>query len=286
MKNLLLLVALAIAVPAHAYHDNDTLIVKNARKVMVIAGDSLQKIEIEGMENDSNYHYSNTIQLVDSNYVSTGRISSKDWGFSIGGVHENRYSTEIQMHLAAGFNGALATPAHMTVRPLSSWEIFWYIAECNVRLWKHNRDQLALGIALDWRNYRMKDDYHFVRSADDVLSVAHLPEGATPKFSRIKVFSLSFPVLYKFNSGGKGFRFEIGPVVNLNLSSSAYTKYKIDGHTYKEKLKDVHATPVTVDLLGVIDTPFLKYYIKYSPCRVLDKEYGPSFSALSFGLYF
>ncbi|MBQ2495636.1 MAG: hypothetical protein II521_05930, partial [Prevotella sp.] len=50
--------------------DNDTLIVNNPRKVTVITDDSLQTIRIEGRNDDPNFHYENTIQLVDSNYVS------------------------------------------------------------------------------------------------------------------------------------------------------------------------------------------------------------------------
>ena len=51
--------------------DNDTLIVNYPRKVTVITGDSLQTVRIEGRHDDYDFHYENTLQLVDSNYVST-----------------------------------------------------------------------------------------------------------------------------------------------------------------------------------------------------------------------
>ena len=63
--------------------DKDTLVVNNPRKVTVITDDSLQTIRIEGSNDDPNFHYENTIQLVDSNYVSGLTVNSDRWDFSL-----------------------------------------------------------------------------------------------------------------------------------------------------------------------------------------------------------
>ena len=65
-----ILLALATCATAFASNgstpeaDNDTLIVNNPSKVTVITGDSLQTIRIEGRNDDPNFRYENTLQLV------------------------------------------------------------------------------------------------------------------------------------------------------------------------------------------------------------------------------
>ena len=70
---------LLLTAVVHATEENDTTVIKNARQVMVITNDSLQQVKVLGKENDDHYVYENTIQLVDSNYVSTTRIGRDRW---------------------------------------------------------------------------------------------------------------------------------------------------------------------------------------------------------------
>ena len=44
---------------------NDTVVVNNPRKVVVVTSDSLQQIKIEGADDNPNYKYENSILLVD-----------------------------------------------------------------------------------------------------------------------------------------------------------------------------------------------------------------------------
>ena len=45
-----------------------------------------------------------------------------------------------------------------------------------------------------------------------------------------------------------------------------------------------HQTPVTIDIQASIGYKTIGFYVKYSPCKILDTAYGPEFSALSVGL--
>ena len=58
---------------------NDTVVIHNPKKVTIVTGDSLQKIVVTGKEGDDKFTYQNTIQLVDSNYVSTTHIGRDRW---------------------------------------------------------------------------------------------------------------------------------------------------------------------------------------------------------------
>jgi hypothetical protein len=243
-------------------------------------------VDIRGSESDSTYHYANTIQLTDSNYVSTMRINSGDFGFSIGGISRDHYThhVEITTDLAIGWTSALGAPANMNTRVFSSWEIWYIIAQYNWHPWESSKDQLAIGFGIDWRNYRMNGNQYFSKAANGVTSLQAVPDGANLKFSRIKVTSITVPLLYRHSLSGR-FRLSVGPVVNLNYHSSILTKYELNGVEVKNKAKDVHVNPVTVDFLAVLKTPCLSYYFKYSPCNALDTSFGPKFQTLSFGIY-
>nr|WP_298672820.1 hypothetical protein [uncultured Prevotella sp.] len=286
MKKLTFFMMLAVCMTASAKNANDTIVVRKPRIVTVITGDSLQKVDIRGSESDSTYHYANTIQLTDSNYVSTARINSSDFGFSIGGIRKDHHAhhVEITSDLAIGWTSALGAPSNMNTRVFSSWEIWYIIAQYNWHPWESSKDQLAIGFGIDWRNYRMNGNQYFSKAANGVTRLQAVPDGANLKFSRIKVTSITVPLLYR-HSLSRRFRLSVGPVVNFNYHSSILTKYELNGEEVKDRAKDVHVNPVTVDFMAVLKTPCLSYYFKYSPCNALDTSFGPKFQTLSFGIY-
>ena len=280
----------ASSVQAANSSDGDTLVINNPHKVTVITGDSLQKIQVVGKENDDDFRYENTILLVDSNYVSESSINSSRWDFSWpilkrkkspckAGDSESRFSSSVGF----GFVTALGAPENMEVTMGQSWEIFWTILR-----WEYNRcgspSIWSVGFGIDWRNYRMTDARRFVKNPESNILIDKYPDGATPKFSRAKVFSLQVPILYQYRLG-KDFTIGAGPVFNLNTHSSLKTRYKIDGQKYKDTESDARVTPLTIDLMGVIKTPIVNFYVKYSPCNVLQTAHAPKFQSLSVGIY-
>ena len=80
------------------------------------------------------------------------------------------------------------------------------------------------------------------------------------------------------------FSFSVGAIVNFNTHASLKTRYKLEGQEYKLTDNNIHQTPVTVDLQASISYKSVGFYVKYSPCKVLDTAYGPEFTALSVGL--
>lgn len=283
IKPLIAALALCFGIAAHADTtcNKDTIVVSKPDLVKVITSDSLQTVIIEGSEKNRDFKYKNSIQLVDSNYVSTSSINDDSWEFSFNLLKKkNKNSkTQISTELAFGFCSAPGMPAAADIRTFSSWEIWWIISDAEYIPWK-NCHSFAAGIGVDWRNYRMNDEKRFVK-ADNKLSIVPYPDGAIPRFSRIKVFSITFPLRYKFNV--KHFGFSVGPVVNINTYSSIKTRYKLNGEKNKDTDKDVRAVPVTVDFMGTLHFRGINLYMKYSPCNVLKTSYAPKFRSLSFG---
>lgn len=264
----------------------DTLIVNKADRVVVITSDSTQSITIHGKEGNPNFEYSNTLQLVDSNYVSTSEIN-RNWGFSLWPIAKHPSKTtsypkgEVVGNFFVGFNGAPGMPSEGDYRMLSSWEL-WWLTDVRVYPWNGSHC-FSLGIGLDWRNYRIKGNTCFVKNENDEIEFGQYAEEATPKFSRIKVFSLNFPLRYHYYS--KNFGFSLGPVLNLNMSSSLKTKWKENGKSIRQSTDNAEVKSVTVDFMATMNLYGYSLYFKYSPCDLIKDGHGIKFKTLSFGFF-
>ena len=292
MKRILFVTMMVTATTAFAA-ENDTLIIEKPQRVTIITGDSLQSIRVKGKEGDSHFDYQNTIQLIDSNYVSTETYNNTLWDlmpFAKKKDGEKRGKMEFALiaSFGVGFTSAVGTTDGVSIPVGPSWELMWDIAQIRARPWKERNHYFITGFGLDWRNYRMTDQNRFVEQADGQIVVVPYPEGSNPKFSRIKVLSLTVPFTYGYYPYKHGlFRgFEVGPVLNFNVYSSIKTRYSINGENQKDFTKGLHRNPITVDFMAKLQMYHFGFYAKYSPCNVLDTTYGPKFQSVSFGLYF
>ncbi|MBR4389652.1 MAG: hypothetical protein IKT00_10795 [Prevotella sp.] len=285
MRKLIICMALGVSLAGHAVEtDNDTVVINKPKSVTIITGDSIQKIEVVGREGNDDYRYENSIQLVDSNYVSQTTIDPVRWTWGLRGFRGDITSrNEIAMKFGVGMNAVLNAPEPLDFSTSSSFELMWTIAQYNHYLDAEGHHRLSTGFALDWRNYRMTGTTRFDKDADGHIIATGYPEGARPKFSRIKVLSLSFPIeyCYQFN---RHFGFGIGPVLNWNVYGSIKTKYKTDGGTMKDLDKRIHQNPFTIDWMLHFYNPSITFYVKYSPMNVLQSDWGPKFQSISFGI--
>lgn len=271
----------------------DTLVINNPKKVTIVSSDSLQRIVVNGRQGDDNFTYQSTIRLVDSNYESNTRISRDHWELlpSVK-VGKSRNSGSdgatpdynvITAHVGVGFTCPTNVDERIDFSTFRSWEIFATIAQWDHYLDKHERNYVSLGLGIDWRNYRMTDDLLFTKAPDGNVTVEKFPLEFEPKFSRIKVFSLTATLRFTHDFGD-GFFIGFGPVVNFNTWANIKTRYKLLGDKVKHTEKNIRQRPVTIDWMlnmSIADFPF---YLKYSNDDVL-KDGGVRFRSLSFGLY-
>ena len=121
-----------------------------------------------------------------------------------------------------------------------------------------------------------------------MLSEQNYPAGYEADFSRIKVFSLQIPVMWKYRT--KKTTFGLGPVINFNTYASIKNKYRdADGNKHKDVYKQIHQRPITVDIMGEVSIHnWVSIYAKYSPMSILNSTYGDgiNFHPVSFGVYF
>lgn len=294
MKKLFILLLLAISATANAVEvsENDTLTILKPKKVRIITGDSIQKIKVYGREGDDKYTYESKILLVDSNYVSEQSINKETWSFDFvkSKSHGTGYplkqknlSSRLGFGLCYGANADYKGPQSVG----SSWEIMWTIAEIEKYGYgKHNG--FSIGFGINWRNFRMDGRSKFVKLDDGTITEEALPAGYDNDFSRIKVFSLTIPVMLKYRT--KQVTFGLGPVFNINTYASIKNRYwDADGEKYKQIFKKIHQRPITVDIMAEVSFHnWFSIYGKFSPMTILNSTYAKdvNFQPVSFGVYF
>lgn len=198
-------------------------------------------------------------------------------------ISDDEVDMEATAHLGIGFVSPHNVSTGLDFPFGKSWEIFFTPIVFELYMNKVKGDLISLGVGFDWRNYRMTNDTRFLPAADGSVALGAYPEGAKPQFSRVKVFSLNFPLLYehKFNrQWGLG----IGPVFNLNTYGSIKTRYKKDGEKHKLMEKNIGQRKFTVDAMFILENPIVDLYLKYSPMDVL-KDNDVNFQSLSIGIY-
>lgn len=294
MKKLFILFLLAVSATVNAttVADNDTLTILKPQKVRIITGDSIQKVKVYGRENDDKYTYESKILLVDSNYVSETNINKDTWNFDFVKKHtrgtgyplESRnVSSRFALGLCYGAGADYKGPQSVG----SSWEIMWTISEVE-KFGYGQHHGYSIGFGIDWRNFRIDGRSKFVKLDDGTITEEALPAGFNNDFSRIKVFSLIIPVMWKYRT--KKTTFGLGSVINFNTYASIKNKYRdADGNKHKDVYKQIHQRPITVDIMGEVSIHnWVSIYAKYSPMSILNSTYGDgiNFHPVSFGVYF
>lgn len=141
---------------------------------------------------------------------------------------------------------------------------------------------VSLGFGMTWRNYRMTGRTRFIQEGDNLV-LGDYSEGAEIKFSRLKVFSLTVPLMIN-QSLGRKVVLSVGPVINFNTDGSLKTRYTLGGEKVKEKSNNIHQKSMTIDLMTKLRFKSIGMYAKYSPSDMLNTEFGPKFRSFSTGI--
>lgn len=284
-KTILATLALSLATAANAAELTDTITdVKKPERVVINESDSLVKVSIKGRDNDSTFTF-DYIKAVAPGTESITKEHSGNWDFTLPlGVKKHGSShCEFSMGgIGFGFVSAINAPKEMDVDMLSSYEIFADLINI-YRYSSNDKNAIGIGFGINWKNYRMTGRTRF--SSDDAGNITFKPyaDGVDPKFSRIKVFSLTVPVKYRYYFT-RDFSAGLSAILNFNTYASTKTRYIDNGEKIKDMNKNIHQRPVSVDLQATLRWKSISVYAKYSPCSVLKTDFGPDFKGFSVGI--
>jgi hypothetical protein len=246
-------------------------------------------VKITGENNGAEYTYNITR---DEETKSVYKETDTSWDFTIPFV--NIKETEQTMHkrgrfvvdptFGFGLIGVTQESADVAL-PFGNGS-FEYILDRIVGFEYRATRKSHVGVTfgLDWRNYKMIGNSRWMKDGDKTFITGY-PDGADIDYSRLRTLSLtlSFMYGYKFN---RHINMQLGPVVSFNTRGNIKTCYSLNGESFKEKEKNINIVPVTVDFRAELNFRFVGLYFKYSPCNVLNSDFGPGFKPMSAGLLF
>lgn len=266
---------------------SDTVIVsvKDAHRVVVTKNDSAMSVRIKGSGPDSAYVFQYSTAINDKNVSYYIDECADRWDFVTPFKRNKNKDVSYQLEMGGLYFGmvtGLNAPESMNLDMTASYEIGADLLALNT-LSKGKRHDLSIGFGIDWRNYRMTGRTRFVKQEDGSLGTGAYPEGADVKFSRLKVFSLTFPLRYAYGFC-KDFSVNAAAILSLNTYGSLKTRYKLEGEKVREFSRNIHQHPVSVDFEVGVAWRSMGFYVKYSPVSVLKNDFGPDFKPLSTGI--
>jgi len=289
-KSILLFVAAAFGCGT-ALQAQDTVSVKQPAEVRVITTPKSQTVEIFGSETDSTFYFSSTLEADENAILKTKQhLSAQDFNFSLplfgkedpGAGWESRNSVDLAINFGFGicFPSALNDAAYEPMRQAWGLDFSMQLLSAEWHPWK-NRDKFFLNFGLQDKSFKIRGNQMYVKGEDGVLGFEPVP--GRPKWSALRIFSWDIGFGYSQHIG-KHVSLRVGPIVNFNTGSRIKTKYWDEGdHKHKSKVKFGNQRLVTYELMGMLKIHNFGIYVKYNPCRLIDKAYGPDFNTWSVG---
>ncbi len=263
----------------------DVKVIERPQRVVINSKGDTLVVEVEGKEGNPDFRYTHQA-IIASDEPVVMKEKERDWEFQIPfkkeAIKQKAHYNFNMRGLGFGLVTALNAPEQMNVDMGASYEIMapsvFELEYCMAG----GKNTFSIGIGVDWKNYRMTGRNRFIKEEENIV-LGTYPEGADVQFSRLKVFSWTLPLLYTHKFSRK-LSFKVGPMVNFNTHASMKTCYKLAGEKVKLTDNNIHQSRVTVDLLAVFRVSAIGVYVKYSPFKVLNSDFGPDFSGLSTGL--
>lgn len=279
-KRLILPVALFAWANAFAAEQCDTILQATDAELTILETDTCLHVVISDQSGQHVLNEPYPEQVTVSSRQRTTHVSAQIWG-------NDRMSWDLISGLMlVGFNHATGASEFFDMG--RSIELSW-LQTLGFSLKFHKSGcTLSAALGLTWRNYRTRPDVRLTADENGRVYFAPYSDDITPQSSRIKMFSLSLPVLFSQNinlSSNLRLGYSLGPVLNFNPHASLRSRWLDgDGVRQRESTSRIAHRKFTTDLFASVGVNGISVYVRYSPMSVLTK--GLDFSSLSTGLVF
>ena len=270
----------------------DTTFSYQNKKVQI--EDSVGKIKVKIVDNENN-EYKTVYEGVFSDEKSYEKWTvMEEWGINIPFLNKpSKKKYKMEPHWAGfGWGFANFTDANLQLNNVGnvslkselSNEFYFNPIEKIVPIIGNNVG-ITTGLGLNWRNYHLDNNTHLIENRG-VTIVDNT--GTDYTFSRLRVFSITVPVLLEFQHklGTKhDFFVSAGIVGGVNTSSTYRIKYtEPDGDKENRvESKGLNIAPLTLDYMAQIGYGSWSVFAKYSPFDLFQSQKGPKVKAVSLG---
>ncbi len=273
----------------------DTLLNVNApSRVTITENASGMTVKVDGIEENLGFSASVTAEYSPESSVSSRRSYERrrNWlcdgsliGYSGRSGNESHWGVGVD-GVCLGLTNAAGQGDGNGFQWGKSLEICWM--NCLKVYYSFSGSSISLGLGFDWRNYKSTiPDRRLIVNGSKGLEwrETEIPGNESVRNTRLKVFSLQFPLLYEWRIPKSDLKFKMGPVMNFNTYASVKTSYRdVAGDSREEYIRNVGQRKFTVDFYGGLSyCGFIGFYARYSPMRVMDAP-GLNFHPLTLGV--
>lgn len=255
----------------------DTLAsVSKAKSVSVTKSGNKLEVIIIGSEENPDYYYSHTSESTDDSGPGS------QWSLSLPFLKEPvRRKIELlwanQLYL--GISMPLSAPSGLDQSVECGWG---KILGVRVSPWKSG-PKFAIGAGIHFEQYTLHGGQVFDRWRKQLVACG-APENARDIHNRLINFGFSIPFTITQNIK-KDFSIAVGAELRFNTYTKASVKYSIDNMEYNQSFKQLQQRQLTPSLYGAIGwLDDFGLYVRYTPSHLFDKQWGPEFQTVSFGV--
>lgn len=275
---------------SHAQETPDTLLKFDKPSRLVITENSQgSMITVSGIDKDDAFQASVKTDYPKNSSVMASQSVRRGSPIEIPGMQGNGKGWKCYVD---GVTLGLTNPCGLGDNGGLQWsksiEIGWL--DCLAVGYSWGNTALSLGLGFDWRNYKIttSDRYLIAAPSNGIewADTSRLPEGSILKNSRLKVFSLQLPLLFRAKIPNSCLRLKLGPIFNFNTHASILTNF-IDSNGNDNKLftENLSQRRFTVDFFGSMSiNSVVGLFVRYSPMKVMNVGDGVNFRPLTVGL--
>ena len=148
---------------------------------------------------------------------------------------------------------------------------------------RRNSSTFSIGLGFSFHRYLAQDGFAYEKTGDKI-TLSPVPAKTDVKTSRMDVWSLNIPILYK-QGFAKHFNFSAGGIMNLNSYAKAMTEITDGKIKQKLKYKGLQQNLFTADLFVTLSyNEGIGIYFLWSPMNMFNKSYGPELKGWSIGI--
>lgn len=284
-----------IAIAKDKQIKSDTLLnITVPARMIITENDKGMRVVVEGSGEDGFTASTFTEYTSDAAVKTTKNPTKKDWieRWADGNITKIREGKSWWDFMISGVAIGLVNPINQAPTGGLQWsksiEICW-MSCIGVKYGFAKQSSISLGLGFDWRNYKITtSDRCLVSNDNKGIEWGSYPDGSKGKNSRLKVFSLQFPLIYSWYIPKSSLIFKCGPVLNFNTYASLKTAYEdASGNKIEDFTKSISARRFTVDFFGSLSyNSLLGVYVRFSPMKVIDSPSTLNFQPLSVGVTF
>ena len=288
MKKAIIILASILSLSVAARAEKKTTTIVGARSVSITENAN----GVQTIVDTVNPIYIFNYKCTDATPVVVSRMNRS--GVSLVGLSDATPQTSVRWDLTCGglgfgFCSALGAPSSAGLEMGKSFEISWFHIAA-VEATNRFGNSFSFGIGLDWRNYRTTLGSGFVANKEGRVEVCGADDQpADVRLSRIKIFSLQFPLLYTqtlpFGITRSRMALSFGPIFNFNTHASVLTAWRDSKSMSEYKAEGINVRKFTIDLFASVSLcRGFRLYARYSPYNALTGNYPLNFNSLSTGL--